>query len=142
MLKIILNIIWVLFAGLELFVLYLLAGLVMCVTVVGIPFGIQSFKMASFALWPFGRVAIPIDSRDPAAPAVTTVLNIIWILLFGWWLALAHLVFGLILCVTIIGIPLGVQSFKMMGLALWPFGRQIVDASTVRTDGANVFYVD
>jgi uncharacterized membrane protein YccF (DUF307 family) len=141
-LKVILNIIWVLFAGIELFLLYVAAGFIMMVTLIGIPFGIQAFKLAAFVIWPFGRVAVPIDKRDIASPLLNSVGNVIWLILVGWWLALAHGVFGLILCVTIIGIPLGIQSFKMAGLALWPFGRQIVDAATIQEPGQDIFYLD
>lgn len=142
MLKIVLNIIWVLLAGFELFALYVIAGFIMCVTIIGIPFGLQSFKLAAFVLWPFGKAAVPIERRDMASPALSTAGNVIWVILAGWWLALAHAVFGLILCVTIIGIPLGIQSFKMARLALWPFGREIVDASTIEQPGPDVFYLD
>ena len=142
MLKIILNIIWVLLAGWELFILYVLAGFIMCVTIVGIPFGVQAFKLAAFVLWPFGRVAVPVDRNDAAPSAFSAIANVIWLVLVGWWLALAHAVFGLILCVTIIGIPLGIQSLKMAGLALWPFGREIVDASSIEQPGQDLFYLD
>lgn len=140
MLKIILNIIWVLFAGWELFILYVIAGLTMAVTVIGLPFALQAFKLAGFVIWPFGRMAVPIAGRG--VPVLGTVANVIWLVLAGWWLALAHFFFGLILCITIIGIPLGIQSFKMMALAIWPFGREIVDISRVEAAHANVFYVD
>lgn len=142
MLKVILNIIWVLFAGIELFLLYVAAGFIMMVTLIGIPFGIQAFKLAAFVIWPFGRVAVPIDKSDITSPLLNSVGNVIWLILVGWWLALAHGVFGLILCVTIIGIPLGIQSFKMAGLALWPFGREIVDATTIQDPGQDIFYLD
>jgi uncharacterized membrane protein YccF (DUF307 family) len=100
----------------------------MMITIIGIPFGIQAFKLAGFALWPFGRVVVP----NPSSSALgATIGNLLWLILAGWWLALAHIVAGIALFITVIGIPLGIASFKMVGLALWPFGRSIVDRSTL-----------
>ena len=121
--RIILNIIWLLLAGIELALIYAVTGFVLCLTVIGIPFGIQLFKLAGFAIWPFGRAAVPIPGANAA---VSTIGNLVWVVLVGWWLALLHVVIGLFLCVTIIGIPLGIAVLKMTGLALWPFGRNIV----------------
>lgn len=126
MFRVLLNLIWLVFAGVELAVGYVIGGLVMMVTIVGIPFGLQAFKLAGFTLWPFGRAVVPDDSG-----VVTAVGNFLWLLLVGWWLAAAHFVFGVLLCVTLIGIPMGVASFRMAGLALWPFGRKIVDRSAM-----------
>lgn len=123
----ILNLVWLILAGVELAVGYVIGGLVMMVTIVGIPFGLQAFKLAGFTLWPFGRAVVPEDSG-----LFTTVGNVLWLLLVGWWLAAAHFVFGLLLFVTIIGIPMGIASFRMASLALWPFGRRIVDRSSLR----------
>ncbi len=139
MLRVILNVIWLIFAGLELFVAYAIAGVIMAITVVGVPFAIQAFKLAGFVIWPFGRVAVPVRNRVPVASAAG---NILWLVLVGWWLALAHLLFGFVLCLTIIGIPMGIASFKMIGMALWPFGRTIVDASTIEGATKGTFYVD
>jgi uncharacterized membrane protein YccF (DUF307 family) len=139
MLRVILNVIWLIFAGLELFVAYAIAGVIMAITVVGVPFAIQAFKLAGFVIWPFGRVAVPVRGRVPVASAAG---NILWLVLVGWWLALAHLLFGFLLCLTIIGIPMGIASFKMIGMALWPFGRTIVDASTIKGATKGTFYVD
>lgn len=102
---------------------YLAAGIVQCLTIIGIPFGIQSFKLAGFALWPFGRSVI---RRPTASTSLSLVGNVIWVLLSGIWLALGHLVLGVLLCITIIGIPLGVGNFKLIPLALTPFGKDIV----------------
>lgn len=127
MFRVILNLIWLVFAGVELAVGYVIGGLVMMVTIIGIPFGIQAFKLAGFTLWPFGRAVVP----DPDKSGVFTgVGNFLWVILVGWWLALAHFIFGILMCLTIIGIPMGVASFKMAGLALVPFGRKIVDRSS------------
>lgn len=119
-----LNLIWLVFAGIELAVGYVIGGALMMVTIIGIPFGLQAFKLAGFALWPFGRAVVPTESG-----VFTFLGNTIWLLLAGWWLALAHILIGLFLIITIIGIPLGLASWRMAGLALWPFGRTIVDRS-------------
>lgn len=124
MFRVILNLIWLIFAGIELAVGYVIGGLVMMVTIIGIPFGIQAFKLAGFTLWPFGRAVVPDPEKSGAFSAVG---NFLWVILVGWWLALAHFIFGILMCLTIIGIPMGVASFKMAGLALVPFGRKIVD---------------
>ena len=115
------NILWFVLAGLWLALGYLLGGLVMCITIVGIPFGIQSFKLAGLALWPFGRTAVMTGNGG----VLEIVFNLIWLVLFGWAIFVAHLIAGALLCVTIIGIPFGIQAFKLSVLALWPFGREI-----------------
>ena len=116
------NLIWILFGGLLIALLYFVVGLVMCVTIVGIPFGIQLFKLGAFALWPFGHELV-YRSTEPGC--LSSVMNLLWVLL-GWWeIALLHVVFGLLFCITIIGIPFGVQHFKMAGNSLFPFGREI-----------------
>lgn len=127
MLRVLLNLIWLLLAGIELAIGYAIGGLVMMLTIVGIPFGIQAFKLAGFTLWPFGRAVVP----DEDSGFFTGLGNILWLILVGWWLAAAHVVFGVLLCLTLIGIPMGIASFRMAGLALWPMGRRIVDLSSV-----------
>lgn len=128
MFRVLLNLVWLVFAGIELAVGYVIGGLVMMVTIVGIPFGIQAFKLAGFTLWPFGRAVVPAPQ---GSGFFTGLGNLLWLILVGWWLAAAHFVFGLLLCLTLIGIPMGVASFKMAGLALMPFGRDIVDRSAI-----------
>lgn len=118
------NILWLVLVGWWLAIGYLIAGLLTCITIIGIPLGIQAFKLAGYALWPFGRSVV--DSPD-SDHDVSTVANIIWFILGGWWLALSHIVAGVIMCITIIGIPLGLASFKMAGLAFLPFGKEIVN---------------
>lgn len=118
------NVLWFVLAGWWLAILYALAGLLACVLVVTIPFGIAAFRLAGYALWPFGRRVVV----HPGAGVPSLLGNVVWILLFGWELFLAHVLAGLVLCVTIVGIPLGVASFKMAGLALVPLGTRVVDA--------------
>lgn len=116
------NILWFVFGGVWLAIGYAIGGLAMCITIIGIPFGIQSFKLAALALWPFGYTA----SIGRSGGCLEIVFNVIWLVLFGWAIFVAHLVVGAILCITIIGIPFGIQAFKISTLALWPFGRVIV----------------
>ena len=116
------NILWFILAGLELFLAYVVAGLVAFVLVVTIPFGVAAFRMAGYVVWPFGRTVI----TKPTAGLGSAIGNVLWLVLFGWWLALAHIVTGLFLMVTIIGIPFGVANWKMVPLALWPLGREVV----------------
>lgn len=117
------NLLWIIFGGFWTAVEWLFAGLIMCLTIIGIPFGIQGFKIAAFAIWPFGRTI----TRQPTG-AGKILLNIIWIFLGGWYIALGHLLAAFILAITIIGIPFAVQHFKLVGIAFAPFGTQIVSA--------------
>jgi uncharacterized membrane protein YccF (DUF307 family) len=119
----VLNVIWLVLAGFWLALGYVVAGVLMCITIIGIPFGVQAFKLAVYALWPFGRILVPSPTRHRG---LSVVANVLWFVLAGWWLALEHLVAGILLCLTIIGIPLGVACFKMAGAALVPFGKEIV----------------
>lgn len=121
------NILWLVLAGFWLAVGYLVAGLINLVFIITIPFAIASWRLAGYALWPFGRVVIP----KPTAGVGSLIGNVLWFLTAGLWLALAHLVAGLLLCLTVIGIPFGVASFKMAGLAVAPLGRQVVPAVAV-----------
>ena len=118
----VLNIIWLLFCGIWMSIAYFFAGLVCFILIITIPFGIASWRIANFVLWPFGRT---IDRRETAGVA-SLIGNIIWIILFGWWLAIGHLVFGIAMCITIIGIPLGLASFKIIPITLLPLGVRIV----------------
>jgi uncharacterized membrane protein YccF (DUF307 family) len=114
------NIIWLLFGGIIAAILWALAGLLLCVTIIGIPFGVQCFKIAGFVLWPFGK---EIDLGYSGAGGL--IFNIIWLIVFGWEFAIAHVVIGAIFCITIIGIPFGLQHFKLAMLGLIPFGARI-----------------
>lgn len=121
--KIIGNLIWLIFGGIIIAIQYLIGSIALFVTIVGIPFGIQTLKMASLAVWPFGR-----DTRVHvrASGCLYILMNVIWLLFGGIWIALSHAVFGLILCITIIGLPFGLQHFKLTAIALNPFGRDII----------------
>jgi uncharacterized membrane protein YccF (DUF307 family) len=118
------NVLWLLFSGIWLAFGYFACGITLCFTIIGIPFGVQAFKLAGFTLWPFGRRTV---SAAGGGGVLTLVFNVLWLVLFGWELFLSHFVTGLLLCATIIGIPFGVQAFKLSVLALWPFGRMVVD---------------
>jgi uncharacterized membrane protein YccF (DUF307 family) len=129
--RLILNIIWLIFAGFWLFLGYLLAGIIMCILIITIPFGLQAFKLASYALWPFGRTVV----RRETAGAPSVIGNVIWIILAGWWLALEHLITGVALLITIIGIPLALANFKMIPISLAPFGREIIPVDQATVEG-------
>lgn len=102
---------------------YFFAGLIQCVFIITIPFGVQSFKLAGFALWPFGRAVVKRPDRNRALSAIG---NFIWFFFAGIWLALTHLLTGILLCITVVGIPLGLANFKMIPFALVPFGKDVV----------------
>ena len=117
------NIFWLLLGGILISIYYAMMGLLFCLTIIGIPFGLQLFKIAGLALWPFGREVVP-GPNDTGCLSV--VMNIIWIIFGGIEIALLHLGFGIACCLTIVGIPFGLQHFKMMLLAFVPFGKQIL----------------
>lgn len=117
------NIIWLIFGGLLTAFEYVIASLILMLTIIGIPFGLQTLKLGMLALWPFGSRVVSGNSGSDGC--LTVVMNIFWILIGGFWICLSHLFFGLLLCLTIIGIPFGRQHFKMAGLALTPFGKEI-----------------
>lgn len=116
------NIIWLIFGGFLVFLQYMAAGLVLCLTVIGIPFGIQCFKIGIFTLFPFGSHIREVES---GTGCLSTIFNILWIVLGGIWIALTHLFFGIILAITIIGLPFARQHFKLMSLSFTPFGKEI-----------------
>jgi uncharacterized membrane protein YccF (DUF307 family) len=136
-LRVIGNVLWFVLAGIWLALGYAVAGALLCITIIGIPFGIQAFKLAAFTLWPFGKSVI----RAPQGGCLEVGFNILWIILIGWSLFLAHLVAGVLLCITIIGIPFGIQAFKLSVLALWPFGRSVVDFGSPDAVGAVAYSV-
>ncbi|GLY69162.1 YccF domain-containing protein [Amycolatopsis taiwanensis] len=120
--RLLLNVIWLVLSGFWMALGYTLAGVICCILIITIPFGIASFRIANYALWPFGRTVV--DRRDAGAGSLLG--NIIWLVFAGFWLAIGHVVTGIALCVTIIGIPLGIANFKMIPVSLLPLGREIV----------------
>jgi uncharacterized membrane protein YccF (DUF307 family) len=120
--RFILNVIWFVLAGFWLALGYLLAAILCFLLIVTIPFGVAALRIAAYALWPFGRTVI----RRADAGAGSTIGNVLWVVLFGWWLALEHLLTGIALCITIIGIPLGLANFKLIPISFAPLGREIV----------------
>ncbi|HET6864959.1 MAG TPA: YccF domain-containing protein [Solirubrobacteraceae bacterium] len=125
------NIIWFVFAGIWLAILYTFAAVICFVLIITIPFGVAALRIARFALWPFGHTVI----RRPDAGVASGIGNILWLLLCGWWLALGHLVTGVAQCLTIIGIPLGLANFKLIPISLLPLGREIVSVDEARAMG-------
>ena len=117
------NLIWILTGGFIIFLEYLVFSIILMVSIIGIPFGLQTLKLASLALWPFGRKTVV---KERSAGCLHILFNIFWIVEGGIWIALSHFLFGIILCVTIIGIPFGKQHFKLAETALNPFGRDII----------------
>jgi uncharacterized membrane protein YccF (DUF307 family) len=119
------NLIWLIFGGIIIAIEYVIASILLMITIIGIPFGLQTLKLGMLALWPFGQTAI---SRPAASGCLSTLMNIIWIFVGGIWISLTHLLFGVLLSITIIGLPFGRQHFKLAGLALTPFGKEIVSS--------------
>ena len=118
------NLIWLIFGGIIIAIEYFIGSLILMITIIGIPFGIQTLKMGAIAIWPFGR-----DTRvhARASGCLYIFMNVLWLITGGLWIAITHLFFGILLCITIIGIPFGLQHFKLTALALNPFGRDIVN---------------
>ena len=116
------NLIWLVFGGICIAIEYFISSILLMITIIGIPFGIQTLKLAGLALWPFGR-----DTRvsDPPSGCLSTLMNVIWILIGGIWISLSHVLFGILFAITLIGIPFARQHFKLASLALTPFGREI-----------------
>jgi uncharacterized membrane protein YccF (DUF307 family) len=121
--RLLLNIIWFVFAGLWMAIAYAFAALICFILIITIPFGIAALRIALFALWPFGKTVV----KRPDAGVASGIGNIMWFVLCGWWLAIGHLITGVVLCLTIIGIPLGLANFKLIPVSLLPMGREIVD---------------
>jgi uncharacterized membrane protein YccF (DUF307 family) len=125
--RVLLNIIWLVLSGFWLALGYALAGVVMLIFIITIPFAIQAFKLAGYALWPFGRTVV----KRPEAGGASVIGNVIWVVFAGWWLALEHILTAVPLAITIIGLPLAYANIKLVPVALWPFGREIVPAHEV-----------
>ncbi len=120
--KIILNLLWLIFGGLATAIEYLISSVGLMITIIGIPFGLQTLKIGILALWPFGKQVTPSETSNSC---LSLLMNIIWIFIGGIWICLTHLLFGVLLYITIIGIPFGTQHFKLAALALSPFGKKI-----------------
>jgi uncharacterized membrane protein YccF (DUF307 family) len=129
--RLILNIIWFVLCGVWLAIGYAFAALICFILIITIPFGIAALRIAVFALWPFGKTVV----RRRDAGIASGIGNVLWFLLCGWWLALGHLITGVLLCITIIGIPLGIANFKLIPVSLLPLGREIVDVDDPRLVG-------
>jgi uncharacterized membrane protein YccF (DUF307 family) len=133
--RLVLNVIWLLLAGLWLAIGYVLAALICFLLIVTIPFGIAALRIAAHTLWPFGATVV----KRADAGVASAIGNVLWVLFCGWWLALAHVVAGVVLCLTIIGIPLGLACFKLVPVAFLPLGREVVsvdEADTLRAGPA------
>jgi uncharacterized membrane protein YccF (DUF307 family) len=129
--RLVLNVIWLVFAGIWLAILYTIAAVICFVLIITIPFGVAALRIAGFALWPFGRTLV----RKPDAGVASGIGNIIWLVLCGWWLALGHLLTGIAECLTIIGIPLGLANFKLIPVSLLPLGREVMSVDEARARG-------
>ncbi len=129
--RVLLNIIWFVFAGLWMAIGYAVAALVMFILIITIPFGVAALRIGIFTLWPFGKTVV----RRADAGAGSAIGNVLWFVLAGWWLILLHLVTGVALCLTIIGIPLGLANFKLIPVTLTPFGRDIVSIEEAEQRG-------
>jgi len=132
----VMNVLWLVLSGLWLAIGYAVAGLVLCFLIITIPFGIAAFRLAAFTLWPFGRAVV----RKPDAGAASAVGNVIWFVLAGLWMALAHVFTGILLCVTIIGIPLGLGNFKLIPVSIAPLGKDIVSADDPRAVAGGISF--
>ena len=122
-----LNIIWLIFGGFWLWLGYVFAGIICCLLIVTIPLGVASFRMANYALWPFGRAVVPA----PDAGAGSALGNVIWFVLCGWWLALGHIMTAVAQALTIVGIPLAVANLQLLPVSIMPFGKQIVPSDLI-----------
>jgi len=119
------NLIWLIFGGIIIAIEYFVGSIILMITIVGIPFGIQTLKMAALAIWPFGRET---RVHERASGCLYILMNVLWLLTGGLWIVATHALFGALLCISVIGIPFGLQHFKLTAIALSPFGRDIVDA--------------
>lgn len=122
------NIIWLLFGGIFIALEYLASSILLFISIIGIPFGFQTLKMAGLALWPFGKDTVV---RPTESGCLSTVMNIVWLFIGGFWICLSHIGFGILLAITIVGLPFAKQHFKLAGLALTPFGRDIIEKENI-----------
>lgn len=134
--RLLLNIFWFVLAGFWMALGYAFAALLCFVLIVTIPFGVAALRIAVFALWPFGKTVV----KRADAGIASGIGNVLWLVLCGWWLALLHLVSGVLLCVTLIGIPLGIANFKLIPISLLPLGREIVGVDEARARGVQPMF--
>ena len=134
--RLVLNVIWLIFGGLWLALGYLVAALICFVLIITIPFGFAALRIAVYALWPFGRTVV----SKPTAGVGAFLGNVVWVVFAGWWLALEHLVTGILLCLTIIGIPLGIATFKLIPVSLVPLGKRVVSVDALSGPAAGTYY--
>ena len=130
--RLVLNILWLVLAGFWLAVGYVFAAIICFVFIITIPFGIAALRIAAFTIWPFGATVV----RRPDAGVASVIGNVLWVAFCGWWLALAHILTGIVLCATIIGIPLGLACFKLVPVSFWPLGSEIVSVEEAQAFGA------
>ena len=123
-----LNLIWLVLSGFWMFLGYLVAGVLLCIPIITIPWAIASFRIGVYALWPFGKTIVP----KPGAGVGSFLGNVIWVIFAGFWLAIGNIVTGIAMCITIIGIPLGLASFKLVPISIMPLGKDIVPVEQVR----------
>lgn len=133
--RVLLNLIWLIVAGVATALGYVVAGLISFVLIVTIPFGVACFRLAGYALWPFGRTVV----EKPGAGAMSTIGNIVWFVFAGWWLALGQFVYGLVLMITIIGIPFGIAEWKLARLSLNPLGKDVVPVELAEMRGLQAY---
>ena len=116
------NFLWIIFGGFIIAIEYVISSILLMLTIVGIPFGLQTLKLADLALWPFGR---DTRSKDYSSGCLSVIMNLIWIIVGGFWIFVTHIILGILLSITVIGIPFGRQHFKLAALAFTPFGREV-----------------
>lgn len=131
--RLLLNLLWLVLSGFWMFVAYTIAGVLWCITIIGIPFGIAAFRIGRFALWPFGRTVV----AKPGAGVGSGIGNVLWFIFSGVWLAIGHALSGVVLCITIIGIPLGLANFKLIPTSLFPLGKDIVSTDVLNAAVTN-----
>ncbi|MBG6122267.1 YccF domain-containing protein [Corynebacterium aquatimens] len=133
LLRFVLNVIWLVTAGIWLFLSYVLAGIVACLLVVTIPFGLASFRIAGYVLWPFGREVVEVRRGGVMGGVMSGVGNVVWFLIAGLWLAIGHIITAFAQAVTIIGLPMAWANLKLIPVTCFPFGKEIVDSSDDRS---------
>lgn len=124
--RFLLNVIWLVFGGFWLFLGYIFAGIVACIFIITIPAGVACFRIAAYVLWPFGKRVVPM----PGAGSGSDLMNIVWFLIAGVWLAIGHLITAFFQAITIIGIPLAIANLKLIPITCFPFGKMVIDDPT------------